>query len=259
MNRKRTAPLPEYPGTEPALIEPSRTCPKGVRLPSRAVLCFFADVLRELAGQPDVEIVHTIRTEIGEQPILRIGRGKKAVALMQPGIGAPLSAMALEKFIALGARSVIACGGAGVLDSSLSPGTVIIPTRALRDEGTSYHYQPRSRTNRPHAEAVEAIKRTCRQHDIPFVTGTTWTTDGVFRETPRKIRSRRREGCLTVEMEAATFFAVARFRGIRFAQLLYAGDDVSGEKWDPRRWEGRSAVRERLLMLAIEAARNLSP
>jgi hypothetical protein len=58
-------------------------------------------------------------------------------------------------------------------------------------------------------------------------------------------------------MEAAAFFAVARFRKVKFAQLLYAGDDVSGEEWDTRRWAGRLAARQRLLMLAIDAVRSM--
>jgi uridine phosphorylase len=249
--------LPEYAGTGPAIIEPTKIRATGVRLPSRAVLCFFGDVLRKLARRRDVDVIHHLKSEMGAHPILRVGSSKKAVAVMHPGIGAPMAAAGLEQVIALGARSVVACGGAGVLHASLAPGAVIIPTHAVRDEGTSHHYQRRSRTNRPHPKAVNAIKRACRRHSTPFVTGATWTTDAVFRETPGKIRARRREGCLTVEMEAAAFFAVSRFRRIRFAQLLYAGDDVSGEEWDTRRWTKRPSARERLLMLAMEAVKSI--
>ena len=62
---------------------------------------------------------------------------------------------------------------------------------------------------------------------------------------------RKREGCLTVEMEAAAFFAVAKFRGVEFGQILYAGDDLSGE-WDHRNWM-KHEIRERLFHLAAEA------
>ena len=54
-------------------------------------------------------------------------------------------------------------------------------------------------------------------------------------------------------MEAAAFFAVARFRGVTFAQMLYAGDDVGSEEWDRRQWHKRTTVREDLLWLAAEA------
>ena len=83
--------------------------------------------------------------------------------------------------------------------------------------------------------------------------GKTWTTDAFYRETSAKVRLRKEEGCLTVEMEAAAFFAVACFRGVDFAQLLYGGDDVSGETWDSRDWVNRHSARESLFWLAAEA------
>jgi uridine phosphorylase len=89
--------------------------------------------------------------------------------------------------------------------------------------------------------------------DVPYVLAKTWTTDAIYRETPGKIAARRDEGCACVEMEAAAFFAVARFRGVRFAQILYAGDDCSGAIWDARQWDARQPVRERLFWLAVEA------
>jgi purine-nucleoside phosphorylase len=67
------------------------------------------------------------------------------------------------------------------------------------------------------------------------------------------MQRRRAEGCLTVEMEAAAFFAVAQFRGVQFAELLYGGDDLSGSEWDSRQWESHTSVREKLFWLAAEA------
>jgi uridine phosphorylase len=60
-----------------------------------------------------------------------------------------------------------------------------------------------------------------------------------------------------VEMGAAAFFAVAQFRGVQFAQLLYGGDDVSGEHWDSRQWNEQSSVRKKLFWLAVEACMEL--
>ena len=74
------------------------------------------------------------------------------------------------------------------------------------------------------------------EQSVPFAAGKVWTTDAIYRETRQKVDRRRAEGCLAVEMEAAAFFAVARFREIRFAQLLYGGDDLSGPEWDDRGW-----------------------
>jgi purine-nucleoside phosphorylase len=103
---------------------------------------------------------------------------------------------------------------------------------------------------------VETAVAVLAEHEVPYVTGTTWTTDAVFRETPDRIDARREEGCVTVEMETAAFLAVAQFRDVRFVQYLYAGDDVSGEAWDHRRWTS-AGVRTELLRLAVEAATRL--
>lgn len=93
---------------------------------------------------------------------------------------------------------------------------------------------------------------------VPFVTGRTWTTDVPYRETPAKIAARRAEGCITVEMEAAALAAVARFRGVPLAQVLYGGDDLTGEVWDSRDWTTQSHTRDNLVRLAGTAALRLA-
>jgi hypothetical protein len=55
------------------------------------------------------------------------------------------------------------------------------------------------------------------------------------------------EGCITVDMEAAAFFAVARYRHVRSAQPLYAGDSLAGSEWDERGWTTAEDVRRKLV------------
>jgi uridine phosphorylase len=130
---------------------------------------------------------------------------------------------------------------------------VIVPESAVRDEGTSYHYMPPSREVAADPDAVAAIERVLTRCKVPYLKAKTWTNDAIYRETTGKVGRRRAEGCLTVEMEAAAFFAVARFRGIKFGQLLYGGDDVSSETWDGREWDTRTSIREKLFWLAVES------
>ena len=112
----------------------------------------------------------------------------------------------------------------------------------------------RSRAN---ADGVAAIQQTLDERNITYVIGKTWTTDAIYRETPAKIARRRAEGCITVDMEAAAFFAVAQFRGVTFGQILYGGDDLSGEVWDQRDWFRQPSTREKLFWLAAEACLRL--
>jgi purine-nucleoside phosphorylase len=100
---------------------------------------------------------------------------------------------------------------------------------------------------------TQEIERVIKKNGLPYILGKTWTTDAFYRETIKKRDVRLQEGCLTVEMEAAALFAVAKFRGINIGQILYGGDMVVPEGWDHRDWVKRKAIRENLLWLAVEA------
>ena len=249
-------PILEYDSAPEALIEPGTLIRKVDRLPEHCVLCFFQEVIAGVCD--DSMCVHRLNSEIGRNPIYVVERDGRRFTVLHPGVGAPLAAGFLEEIIAAGCRKFIACGGAGVLNPELTVGHLVVPIAAVRDEGTSYHYLPASRETTPSPAAVEAITATLDAHNVPYVLGKTWTTDALYRETPAKIARRRGEGCLTVEMEAAAFFAVAQFRGVTFGQILYGGDDVSGDVWDHRDWiRGQSSTREKLFWLSAEACLKL--
>jgi uridine phosphorylase len=158
----------------------------------------------------------------------------------------------------MGCRSFVVCGGAGALHGELTLGHFVVVSSAIRDEGTSYHYLPPARSI-PFDEAARSVlEEVLEARGAPFVVGQTWTTDAPSRETPGKIEHRRAEGCLTVEMQAAALAAVAGFRGVPLAQVVYCGDDLTGDSWDHRSWQNLSDVREDLFDLAASAAIALS-
>jgi uridine phosphorylase len=130
---------------------------------------------------------------------------------------------------------------------------------ALRDEGTSYHYLPADDGGvvASSSAATAALVAELEAEGVPFETGRTWTTDGLFRETRAKVARRREEGCLTVEMEASALLAVAAFRGATVGQLLYCADDLSAEEWDHRDWDRQGDVRRRLFDLCLAAVTRL--
>jgi uridine phosphorylase len=78
-----------------------------------------------------------------------------------------------------------------------------------------------------------------------------------MRETRSRVQRRIDEGCAMVDMESSAFIAVARYRHVRFAQLLYAGDSLAGESWDYRHWDSAREVREGLFYASARAALNL--
>jgi uridine phosphorylase len=250
------APILEFDPAPTAVIEPSEQIAR-MDVPEHVVLCFFQDVIANAVQRHGGRVIDHVVSEIGRNPIWELAYADRRLAVVHPGVGAPLAAAFLEELIARGCRAFVACGGAGVLVPDVALGHVVVPTAAIRDEGTSYHYAPAARASHPSAAAVAAIIAALDAHHVPHVTGTTWTTDALYRETREKVGRRVTAGCLTVEMEAAALFAVAAFRGVTFGQLLYAGDDLSGDAWDQRGWDDHADGRELLFRIAAEAALRL--
>ncbi|MFR9804953.1 hypothetical protein ACL02T_22100 [Pseudonocardia sp. RS010] len=156
-------PLCEDDLADSGVLEPHRVVPRRLRLPEAAVLCFFPEVV---SAVPAVRTVH-LSSELGPWPVHEIERGGRRLAMIQPGIGAPLSAIFLEELIALGVRAAVAVGGAGSLVPELTVGHAVVVDSALRDEGTSFHYLPagrvaRSTGRRPAPDSTAARSTTPR-------------------------------------------------------------------------------------------------
>jgi RimJ/RimL family protein N-acetyltransferase/uridine phosphorylase len=251
-------PLLRFDPSADVMLDPHRIIPRHTDMPEVCVLCFFQDALTARVSAEQGTLVRTLRCEIGQTPVYRLGSGADAVALAHPGVGAPLAVGFLEELIALGARRFIVCGGAGAIRPDLECGRIVVPDLALRDEGTSYHYLPAEVPARPGAQALAQLLQTLDAAGVPYERGTTWTTDAIYRETRERVAQHRAAGCLTVEMEAAALFAAAAHRGVELACLLYCGDLVGGEVWDGRNWHAQTDTRARLLELALRAARAMA-
>jgi uridine phosphorylase len=249
-------PILEFDPTLEAIIEPTQVI-EPADAPEHCVICFFQEVIAGLHQDGKLRTIFEEKWEDCIHPFYELDVDDRRLAAFHPGVGGPVAAGMLETAIALGCRKFIACGGAGVLDRDLPVGRVIVPRTAIRDEGTSYHYLPPSREVEASPEGVAAIEKVLKRRGVDYVISKTWTTDAPYRETPAKVRLRKSEGCLTVEMEAAAFFSVAHFRHVKLAQMLYAGDDVSAEEWDHRDWANQVSVREELFWLAAEACLTL--
>ncbi len=249
-------PILEFDPAPEAMIEPSKL----VRLqdvPAHCVICFFKEVIDQVVSERQARVLLEHHWEDGPHPLYEIELDGKRLAFYHPGIGGPLSAGLLEDMIARGCSKFIACGGAGVLAKDIAVGKLIVVTSAVRDEGTSYHYLPPSREVTAQPAGVKVLTDTLEDAGAPYIAGKTWTTDAPYRETADKVAARRGEGCLAVEMEAASMMAVAAFRGVSYGQVLYGGDDLSGSEWDNRGWQSRREVRQNLFWLAARACLSL--
>ncbi|MDR0273502.1 MAG: nucleoside phosphorylase [Clostridiales bacterium] len=226
---------------------------KPIDIALNCVLCFFPEAIEKILSEYPNKIVARVEAESFKIPVYELEFDDGRIALIQAMVGAPMAVGQLEELTALGCRKFIACGGCGVLQNEIAIGHLIIPTAAVRDEGTSYHYVEPSREVFANERVVKSIEETMTEKNIPFIKAKTWTTDAFFRETPAKIELRKSEGCVTVEMETSAFIAASQFLGVEFGQILYAGDNLGGDEWDKRDWHSRSDIREFVLRLALDA------
>jgi uridine phosphorylase len=250
------APILEFDPDEQAVIEPHMVRSR-LEIPTAAVLCFFSDVIQEVCVDGGARVLTELQSAHGLHPVFEVDWQGRPVAVFHPGVGAALASVFLEEIIATGCRNFVSVGGAGGLLPELTVGHVVVPSSAIRDEGTSYHYLPAAREVEPSPDALTAVRTVLEAHGVPFVTAKAWTTDAPYRETGGKVARRALEGCAAVDMEAAALFAVARFRGTRIASILAAADDLSQDEWDDRGFIPDTSVRERLFWLAVEACATL--
>ncbi|MEU6696304.1 nucleoside phosphorylase [Pseudonocardia sp. NPDC046786] len=223
-------------------------------MPDTAVLCWFPEVVDAL-GAGDARALSVLRTELGRTPVWRThGPAGRPVAVLHPGVGAPLAAMFLENLVAMGVRRIVGVGGAGALRHELTLGHAVVLGSVLRDEGTSFHYLPPSRTLDADPAGIAVLERALGDASIPWVVGRCWTTDAVYRETPGRIDRRRDEGCAVVDMEASALVAAARRLGIGYGQVFLAADSLAGPEWEHRGWTTAHDARSGLFGLAVAAA-----
>ena len=228
--------------------------PKG--LPERCVLAFSNTSVEAIAKKYGATAVSQISSCTCTLPIYALDYEGTRIALTVGMLGSAGVVGQIEELVSGGVKKIVACGSAGTLTAN-PLGALVIPTAAVRDEGASFHYAPPSYEIQADAEVVEHIADMLSELGLPHITGKTWTTDAFYRETEEKVALRRKQGCVTVEMECSAMIAVARFRGAKFGQILYCGDDLSGDGYDSRNFHEAKEVRRNLVEYALKCVKDL--
>jgi uridine phosphorylase len=157
--------------------------------------------------------------------------GDAFVALAGPLLGAPQSVMVLEKLIALGTERIWVLGWCGSLQPSITIGSLVIPTTALCEEGTSAHYPVIEEKRQSNQLVTERIENALVKARLPFTKGPVWTTDAIYRETKEKNIAYGKRGFLGVEMEMSALITVAVYRSVSLAGLLIVSDELASLRW----------------------------
>lgn len=239
MIQKHEIPILEYDSDSAEVIRPDHGAEQLV-LPEKCVFGFLGDVIDDYARETNAVIAEHFETITKSYPIYIVRQNELEFCLCQAPLGASAATQLLDFLIACGCRKIISAGSCGVL-TDLDENEFLIPVKAMRDEGTSYHYLPAARFVDLEPSAIKAIEQAFYAWKLPFRKCITWTTDGFFRETRDMVTYRKSEGCSTVEMECAALAACAQKRGAVFGQILYTADSLANVcAHDERDWGKRS-------------------
>jgi uridine phosphorylase len=158
--------------------------------------------------------------------------GEEVWTLAGPALGSPAAVLALERLIVLGAKRILLLGPCGSLLEEAPIGTVVLPTGAVSEEGTSrlYGADP-DKALTVAEELVEGIEAALGGLEIPYAKGPAWTTDAPYRETRQKVVHHQAAGTVAVEMELAACLAAGAFRRVSVAGLFVVSDELSALQW----------------------------
>lgn len=179
-------------------------------VPGVCVLDPDGDIVRQAqaAGRavrdPDWACYHT--------DLYRLTHGGIELGIVPCAVGASFAVLIAEQLFASGCRLLISMTSSGQLVELRPPPYFILIERALRDEGTSYHYLPPSEFSEGPARLLASLQGAFDGLGVSVMRGATWTTDAPYRETAMAITAMKARGLHAVEMEAAALYAFAHAR-----------------------------------------------
>lgn len=214
----------------------------------QTVIYTYARFELYLATRPDL---YTCNDMLGTGPgrFFVVNDTDSRVGINCLGTGPSATAAQLELQAELGVRNALLIGTAGGLTSDQAPGDVVLPSSAVRADGTSDHYAPSDRLARPDRELAERFNARLETDGIAGQTAPCWTTAAVFRTTAAEIAYYREHGVRAVEEEVAALFTVGAARGLRTAAALV----LDGIPTPDGSWRLDLAVAQRQLQAVFTA------
>lgn len=223
-----------FHGNKNAFLNPCDVTKKLSGFPEVCITTFSERIIEDFVHNNSAKVIANLYSANGTLPVYEIEYANKKMGLFLSRVGAPACVCGLEEIIALGAKKVVLFGCCGILNQSIADGKIIVPSSAVRDEGTSYHYFSESEEINAEDSSTDTVVQCLKQHKIPYVVGKVWTTDAIYRETPEAIEERKKQGCIAVEMECSASLAVAKFRNIAIIQFFYGADNLDSDTWEVR-------------------------
>jgi uridine phosphorylase len=211
-----------------------------INVPSVCVLDPDGDIVRRLKAEGQAQLVNDwpcYHTQLYKFPI-----GTQDIGIVGCAVGAPFAVLIAEEFFASGCNMLINLTSAGQITPADKPPYFVVIDRALRDEGTSYHYVMPSEYSEADPQLVAAAATALKSKGENFFVGSSWTTDAPFRETAEAIAAARSKGILAVEMEAAALYAFARATSKKVLCLAHVTNTMAQGEQDFEKGEADGTV-----------------
>ena len=243
----------------PAVIEPTdRSLLSGGEVCDTIILSFNGEILERVKQIDGVYEGGYLTNLNGKLPWYIYEKDGSKVAVAMALIGAPMVVGLLEELKARGFKNFIVLGSCGVLDQYIQADKIILPSSALRDEGTSYHYAPASDEIAYERSLLLTMENALDKAGVEHIRTKSWTTDAFYRETADKVKRRLAAGARVVDMEASAIMAWAQYRQAKVYQFFYTADyvDHHNHEWDARR-DDRKADAMTFFEIALVIAQEL--
>ncbi len=252
--------LEEYDNEKEAVINPRDFMKYQKDFPKVGITCYAKEIIEALVEKLEGIKIGEITSANGNSDIYKVNIDGKDIAIYMSRVGAPASVGDYEDILELGLEKLVVFGSCGVLKKEIKDLEIIIPTTAIRDEGTSYHYLPATEELEVNPKYIKEFEELCKYHEYSYYKGKTWTTDAIYRETVNKVNTRKEQGAICVEMECSAMNAVAKFRNKELFTFFYAADNLDSINWDKRSLSSgmKFTEKEKVGLLAIELAKMIS-
>jgi uridine phosphorylase len=178
----------------------------------------------------------------------------QTVGIVGYAVGAPFAVLVAEELFASGCRLLVSLTSAGQITLAGQPPYIVIIDRALRDEGTSYHYAPPSEYGEADPRLIAMTVEALNGKGLKTVVGPSWTTDAPFRETAEAIESARSKGALAVEMEAAALYTFAGVARVQILCLAHVTNTMGQKEQDFEKGEADGTAAALQVLEAVVAA-----
>ena len=238
------------------IVKPEIFVGNARKLPDIAIVCFKKELIDDIEQRDEFEEYSFIDVCGDIIKIYKTIVNGKEVVLYKTLMGGAAAVSIMEEMRCRGVKKFIFFGSCGELTSDLKKGSFIIPTKAYRDEGTSYHYIPAS--DFINIETYKKLANIFDKNNIKYELTGTWTTDAVYKETINKVKNRINLGCKVVEMECASIMAAAKSRKIEVYQFFYSDDTLDGGVWNLRTLkEDRTVILKKCLEIALNIVKEI--